>query len=51
MSIPKGPYLDIETPIVELAQRIEDLLKHSDVSSTDVKDLINKKEKLQKKLV
>ena len=50
LNVPKGPYLDFEVPVVELAQRIEDLIKDSNVTSSDVKELILKKEKLQKKL-
>ena len=50
LNVPKGPYLDFEIPVVELAQRIEDLIKDSNVTSSDVKELILKKEKLQKKL-
>lgn len=47
--LPKGPYLEFERPIADLAQRIEDLMKTDNVTEADVKDLIAKKEKLQKK--
>jgi acetyl-CoA carboxylase carboxyl transferase subunit alpha len=48
--VPKGPYLDFEQPVIELAQRIEDIMKNTNATSSDVKDLISKKEKLQKKI-
>jgi len=47
---PKGPYLDFELPVVELAQRIEDLIKDKNVTPEDVKALVIKKEKLQSKI-
>ncbi len=48
--VPKGPYLDFELPVAELAQQIEDLMKNTNISSSDVKELVIKKEKLQKKI-
>jgi len=48
--VPKGPYLDFELPVVEMAQKIEDLMKTSNADSTAIKNLVLKKEKLQKKL-
>jgi acetyl-CoA carboxylase carboxyl transferase subunit alpha len=50
MPIPKGPHLEFEQPIVELSMKIEDLLKTSEITSTDVKDLQAKKESMQKKI-
>ncbi len=50
MPIPKGPYLEFEKPVVELALKIEDLLKDSEITSADVRQLITKKENLQKKI-
>ncbi len=50
MPIPKGPHLEFEQPVVELSMKIEDLLKNSEIKSSDVKDLIAKKEALQKKI-
>ncbi len=50
MPIPKGPHLEFEQPIVELAMKIEDLLKNTEIKSDDVKDLIAKKEAMQKKI-
>jgi acetyl-CoA carboxylase carboxyl transferase subunit alpha len=50
MLIPRGPHLEFEQPIVELALKIEDLLKNSEINSADVKDLIAKKEAMQKKV-
>ncbi len=48
--LPKGPYLEFEVPVAELAQQIEDLMKNSNVTQNDLKDLVNKKEKLQQKI-
>jgi acetyl-CoA carboxylase carboxyl transferase subunit alpha len=48
--IPKGPHLEFEQPIVELAMKIEDLLKTGEIKSADVKDLQAKKEAMQKKI-
>jgi len=50
MSIPKGPHLEIEQPVVELATKIEDLLKSETVDKSDVEDLLGKKEALQRKI-
>ncbi len=50
MLIPKGPHLEFEQPVVELSMKIEDLLKNSEIKSSDVKDLIAKKEAMQKKI-
>jgi acetyl-CoA carboxylase carboxyl transferase subunit alpha len=50
MPIPKGPHLEFEQPIVELSMKIEDLLKNSEIKTADVKDLIAKKEAMQKKI-
>jgi acetyl-CoA carboxylase carboxyl transferase subunit alpha len=50
MPVPKGPHLEFEQPVVELAMKIEDLLKTSEVTSADVKSLQSKKEALQKKI-
>ncbi len=50
MLIPKGPHLEFEQPVVELSMKIEDLLKNSEIKNSDVKDLIAKKEALQKKI-
>jgi acetyl-CoA carboxylase carboxyl transferase subunit alpha len=50
MPVPKGPHLEFEQPVVELSMKIEDLLKNSEVTSADVKDLQAKKEALQKKI-
>ena len=50
MPVPKGPYLEIEKPVVELALKIEDLLKDAEITSSDVQQLIAKKENLQKKI-
>lgn len=50
MPVPKGPHLEFEQPVVELAMKIEDLLKTSEVTSSDVKSLQAKKEALQKKI-
>jgi acetyl-CoA carboxylase carboxyl transferase subunit alpha len=50
MPVPKGPHLEFEQPIVELSMKIEDLLKTSEITSTDVKDLLSKKEAMQKKI-
>jgi acetyl-CoA carboxylase carboxyl transferase subunit alpha len=49
-TVPKGPYLDFELPVAELAHKIEDLMRSEDVTSEDVQKLILKKEKLQKKI-
>jgi len=48
--IPKGPHLEFEQPVVELAMKIEELLKTGEVTNADVKSLITKKEALQKKI-
>jgi len=48
--LPKGPYLEFERPVVELAQRIEELMKTESVTPDDVKNLVSRQEKLQKKL-
>lgn len=50
MPIPKGPHLEFEQPVVELSMKIEDLLKDGEIKSSDVKDLIAKKEAMQKKI-
>jgi len=50
MPIPKGPHLEFEQPVVELSMKIEDLLKNTEIKSSDVKDLIAKKEAMQKKI-
>jgi acetyl-CoA carboxylase carboxyl transferase subunit alpha len=50
MPVPKGPHLEFEQPVVELAMKIEDLLKSSEVTGADVKGLQAKKEALQKKI-
>ena len=50
MPVPKGPHLEFEQPVVELSMKIEDLLKTSEITSTDVKDLQAKKESMQKKI-
>jgi len=50
MPIPKGPHLEFEQPVVELAIKIEELLQSSEVTSSDVKSLIAKKDSLQKKI-
>lgn len=50
MPIPKGPHLEFEQPVVELAMKIEDLLKTGEVTGADVKSLQAKKESLQKKI-
>lgn len=50
MPVPKGPHLEFEQPIVELAMKIEDLLKTGTVTDADVKSLLAKKEALQKKV-
>src|SRR3954464_7032455 len=50
MPIPKGPHLEFEQPVVELSMKIEDLLKTSEINATDVKDLLAKKEAMQKKI-
>lgn len=50
MPVPKGPHLEFEQPIVELAMKIEDLLKTGTVTDADVKSLQAKKEALQKKV-
>ncbi|HLU69908.1 MAG TPA: acetyl-CoA carboxylase carboxyltransferase subunit alpha [Fibrobacteria bacterium] len=50
MPVPKGPHLEFEQPIVELAMKIEDLLKTGTVTDADVKSLLTKKEALQKKV-
>ncbi len=50
MPIPKGPYLSFEQPIVELSLKIEDLMKNSEITAGDVRELLVKKENLQKKV-
>ncbi len=50
MPVPKGPHLEFEQPVVELAMKIEDLLKTGGVTDADVKSLQAKKEALQKKI-
>ena len=50
MPVPKGPHLEFEQPVVELSMKIEDLLKTSEITSTDVKDLLARKEAMQKKI-
>jgi acetyl-CoA carboxylase carboxyl transferase subunit alpha len=50
MPIPKGPHLEFEQPVVELSMKIEELLKTAEVTSSDVKSLIAKKDGLQKKI-
>ena len=50
MPIPKGPHLEFEQPIVDLSMKIEDLLKNTEIKSSDVEDLIAKKDALQKKV-
>ena len=50
MPIPKGPHLEFEQPVVELSMKIEDLLKSSEINAADVKDLLAKKESMQKKI-
>jgi len=50
MPVPKGPHLEFEQPVVELAMKIEDLLKTATVTDADVKNLQTKKEALQKKI-
>jgi acetyl-CoA carboxylase carboxyl transferase subunit alpha len=50
MPVPKGPHLEFEQPVVELAMKIEDLLKTATVTDSDVKSLQTKKEALQKKI-
>lgn len=50
MPIPKGPHLEFEQPVVELSMKIEDLLKTSEITSGDVKDLLAKKEAMQRKI-
>jgi len=49
MPIPKGPHLEFEQPVVELAMKIEDLLKTGGITGSDVKELQSKKEALQHK--
>jgi acetyl-CoA carboxylase carboxyl transferase subunit alpha len=51
MAIPKGPHLEFEQPVIELAMKIEELLGNSEVTEPDLKDLISKKEALQRKIV
>ena len=50
MPVPKGPPLEFEQPVVELAVKIEDLLKTGEITNSDVEDLIAKKEALQRKI-
>lgn len=50
MPVPKGPHLEFEQPVVELAMKIEDLLKTGGVTDADVRSLQAKKEALQKKI-
>ena len=49
-SIPKGPYLESELPVVKLAKQIESLSKTEVIGSDDIQSLIQKKEKLQQKI-
>lgn len=44
MSIPEGPYLDFEKEIVELEQKIQDLLRTSEIGEDDICGLQKKKE-------
>lgn len=44
MSIPEGPYLDFEKEIVELEQKIQDLLRTSEIGEDDIGGLQKKKE-------
>ncbi len=50
MPVPKGPHLEFEQPVVELAMKVDDLLKTGEVTHTDVEDLLAKKEALQRKI-
>jgi acetyl-CoA carboxylase carboxyl transferase subunit alpha len=50
MPVPKGPHLEFEQPVVELAMKIEDLLKTATVTDADVQSLQTKKEALQRKI-
>jgi acetyl-CoA carboxylase carboxyl transferase subunit alpha len=50
MAVPKGPHLEFEQPVVELAIKIEELLKTSEITNSDVQALITKKEALQQKI-
>jgi acetyl-CoA carboxylase carboxyl transferase subunit alpha len=50
MPVPKGPHLEFEQPVVELSMKIEDLLKTTEITSSDVKELQAKKEAMQKKI-
>lgn len=44
MSIPEGPYLDFEKEVVELEQKIQDLLRTSEIGEDDIVGLQKKKE-------
>lgn len=44
MSIPEGPYLDFEKEVVELEQKIQDLLRTSEIGEDDIGGLQKKKE-------
>jgi len=48
--VPKGPHLDFEEPVIELAQKIEDLLRNTDFDPEEIKNLNQKKVKLHKKI-
>ena len=50
MPIPKGPHLEFEQPVVQLALKIEDLLKTGEITNSDVEELVAKKEALQRKI-
>lgn len=50
MPVPKGPHLEFEQPVVELATKIDDLLKTGEITNSDVEDLIARKESLQRKI-
>jgi acetyl-CoA carboxylase carboxyl transferase subunit alpha len=49
MSIPEGPYLDFEKEVVELEQKIQDLLRTSEIDEDDIIGLQNKKEEKLRK--
>jgi hypothetical protein len=51
MPVPKGPHLEFEQPVVELAMKIEDLLKNGEVTGADVTGLQAKKENLPRPLL
>jgi acetyl-CoA carboxylase carboxyl transferase subunit alpha len=49
MNIPNGPYLEFETEVVELEQKIQDLLLTTEIESKDIEGLKKKRdEKLRK---